>query len=240
MAEPKKKTTTAKKASSTTKKTTSKKSPAKKTSTAAKKTVTKKTTTIPVASAPAVKSVSKKTAPKKSPAKKKLPAKTAPVKLSEKAIPTTFIKEALPKTISSKKSVADMSMFATMLAVFVVGLVVLAGYIYSRQARMMNEAPSLTPVVSEPQQIKISSSVILTPEIMSALEDLVAQIAIAPDEVLLDVSVINDVDSVKTESPDFFLNAQSGDMVFGFQSTDVLFRPSTKEIITTGPSSKRL
>ncbi len=126
-----------------------------------------------------------------------------------------------------------MSIFATVLAVFVVALVVLGGYIYSRQARMIDE-PVPAPVVSEPQKISISSSVILTPEVMSVLESLVTQTAIAPDEVLLSVRKIEDVAAAQTESPDFFLNVQSWDFVFEFKSTSVLFRPSTKQIITTG------
>jgi hypothetical protein len=126
-----------------------------------------------------------------------------------------------------------MSIFATVLAVFVVALVVLGGYIYSRQARMMDDS-SPAPVVSEPQKISISSSVALTPEVMSALESLVTQTAIAPEEVLLSVRKIEDVTAAQTESPDFFLNVQSWDFVFEFKSTSVLFRPSTKQIITTG------
>ncbi len=126
-----------------------------------------------------------------------------------------------------------MSIFATVLAVFVVALVVLGGYIYSRQARMIDESVP-APVVSEPQKISISSSVILTPEVMSVLESLVTQTAIAPDEVLLSVRKIEDVAAAQTESPDFFLNVQSWDFVFEFKSTSVLFRPSTKQIITTG------
>lgn len=127
-----------------------------------------------------------------------------------------------------------MSIFATILAVFVVALVVLGGYIYSRQVRMMEESPSTTSIVSEPQKISISSSVTLTPEVMSALEDLVTQIAIAPEEVLLDVRKIEDVAVAQSESPDFFRDVQSWDFVFEFKSTSVLFRPSTKQIINTG------
>lgn len=127
-----------------------------------------------------------------------------------------------------------MSIFATILAVFVVALVVLGGYIYSRQVRMMDEVPADNSVVSEPQKISISSSVTLTPEVMSALEDLVTQIAIAPEEVLLDVRKIEDVAVAQSESPDFFRDVQSWDFVFEFKSTSVLFRPSTKQIINTG------
>lgn len=127
-----------------------------------------------------------------------------------------------------------MSIFATILAVFVVALVVLGGYIYSRQVRMMEESPSTTSIVSEPQKISISSSVTLTPEVMSALEDLVTQIAIAPEEVLLDVRKIEDVAVAQSESPDFFRDVQSWDFVFEFKSTSVLFRPYTKQIINTG------
>jgi hypothetical protein len=128
-----------------------------------------------------------------------------------------------------------MSIFATILAVFVVALVVLGGYIYSRQARMMDQTTIPTnPFVSEPQKISISSSVILTPEVMSTLESLVTQIAIAPEEVLLDVRKIEDVALAQSESPDFFVNVLEWDFVFGFKSTSVLFRPSTKQIINTG------
>lgn len=71
-------------------------------------------------------------------------------------------------------------MFTTVLALFIVALVVLGGYIYSRQSRMMEPpAPPVTPTVtSTPQNIRISSTVALTPEVVSALENIVTQIAI--------------------------------------------------------------
>lgn len=187
MAEPKKKTAT-KKTATSSKKAAPKKSTAKKTTTAAKKTTT----------APVTKTVAKPAVKKVSPAKK------TPIK----AVPPAFTKELIPDSVSSRKNITDMSIFATILAVFVVALVVLGGYIYSRQARMMNQAPTPDPVVSEPQKINISSSVILTPEVMSALESLVSQIAIAPEEVLLDVRKIEDVALAQSESPDFFRNVQ--------------------------------
>lgn len=191
MAEPKKKTAT-KKTASSSKKAAPKKSTAKKTTTAAKKTT----------AAPVTKTVAK-------PAVKKVPpAKKTPVKSPVKVAPSAFTKELIPDSSSSGKSITDMSIFATILAVFVVALVVLGGYIYSRQARMMNDVPTLDPVVSEPQKINISSSVALTPEVMSALESLVSQTAIAPEEVLLDVRKIEDVALAQSESPDFFLNVQ--------------------------------
>lgn len=98
----------------------------------------------------------------------------------------------------------------------------------------MDDVPAPAPVVSEPQKINISSSVALTPEVMSALESLVSQTAIAPEEVLLDVRKIEDVALAQSESPDFFRDVQSWDFVFEFKSTSVLFRPATKQIINTG------
>lgn len=188
MAEAKKKTAT-KKTSSRSKTTAPKKSPAKKTTTAPKKST----------AAPVTKTAVKKVAP----AKKSVPKK------SVKTPVASFTKELIPESASTKRSITDMSIFATILAVFVVALVVLGGYIYSRQVRMMDEVPADNSVVSEPQKISISSSVTLTPEVMSALEDLVTQIAIAPEEVLLDVRKIEDVAVAQSESPDFFRDVQS-------------------------------
>lgn len=74
--------------------------------------------------------------------------------------------------------------------------------------RMADETPTLDSIVSEPQKISISSSVTLTPEVMSVLESLVTQIAIAPEEVLLDVRKIEDVALAQSESPDFFRDVQ--------------------------------
>lgn len=192
MAEAKKKTAT-KKTSSRSKTTAPKKSPAKKTTTAPKKST----------AAPVTKTVTKPTVKKVAPAKKSAPKK------SVKAPVASFTKELISESASTKRSITDMSIFATILAVFVVALVVLGGYIYSRQVRMMEESPSTTSIVSEPQKISISSSVTLTPEVMSALEDLVTQIAIAPEEVLLDVRKIEDVAVAQSESPDFFRDVQS-------------------------------
>lgn len=214
MAEPKKKTATKK---SSTKKAAPKKSPSKKTTAAPKKTTAPKK----VVAAPLTKTVTKPTTKKVS------------TKKTVKASAASFTKELIPESVSTKKDTTDMSIFATILAVFVVALVVLGGYIYSRQVRMADE-PVPTSAVSEPQKISISSSVNLTPEVISVLESLVTQIAIAPEEVLLDVRKIEDVAVAQSESADFFRDVQSWDFVFEFQSTSVLFRPSTKQIITTG------
>lgn len=206
MAESKKKTTT-KKSSTGAKKTT--KSAPKKT----KKTTTKKTVAAPVVSTPVV----KKAAPKKA------------IKSVKK--PAHFTKDLIPETVKvSKPARMDTSIFTTVLALFVVALVVLGGFIYSRQSRMMEPpAPPLPPTVSEPQRISIASSVVLTPEIIAALETLVTQIAIGPDEVLQNVRSISDAQTETVFSPD----AQAGDFVFEFKSASILYRPSTKQVIKT-------
>jgi hypothetical protein len=90
-----------------------------------------------------------------------------------------------------------------------------------------------TPVANEPQRINISSSVELTPEVISALEYIVTQITVGPGEVLQKVRTISDASSARGES-DFFTEVQSGDMVFHFTSAAVLYRPNTKKIIKTG------
>ena len=189
MAEPKKKTATKK---SSTKKAAPKKSPSKKTTAAPKKTTAPKK----VVAAPLTKTVTKPTTKKVS------------TKKTVKASAASFTKELIPESVSTKKDTTDMSIFATILAVFVVALVVLGGYIYSRQVRMADE-PVPTSAVSEPQKISISSSVNLTPEVISVLESLVTQIAIAPEEVLLDVRKIEDVAVAQSESADFFRDVQS-------------------------------
>lgn len=204
MAEPKKKTAT-KKSSPKTKKTSSSKSaPAKKTTPAK-------------VSAPVV---------KKTPSKK---ASSSAKKVSH------FTKDLIPETLPKPKTTRmDTSIFTTVVALIVVALVVLGGYIYSRQSRMMEPpAPPAAPDVTEPQRISISSSVTLTPEIVAALEHLVTQIAIGPDEVLQNVRSITD------GQPDaaFASDAQSGDMVFEFKSASILYRPTTKQIIKTAPAT---
>lgn len=99
---------------------------------------------------------------------------------------------------------------------------------------MSGPSPALDAGITEPQEIRISSSVVLTPEIMSALTDLAQQISIWPEEVLTDVRKIEDVAVAQAEDPNFFMNTRVGDYVFGFKSVSVLYRPSTKEIIKTG------
>lgn len=208
MAESKKKTTTKK--SSTGAKKTTKSAPQK-----SKKTATKKTVVAPVVSAP----VAKKVVPKKG------------VKSVKK--PAHFTKDLIPETVKvSKPTRMDTSIFTTILALFVVALVVLGGYIYSRQSRMMEPpAPPLVPSASEPQRISIASSVVLTPDIIAALETLVTQIAIGPDEVLQNVRAISD----EQPDPAFAADGQLGDMVFEFKSASILYRPSTKQVIKTAP-----
>lgn len=169
-----KKKTTKKKSSSVSKKTT-----VKSTSEKTKKPAPSKTKSTPKITAGTV-VATKKTTPKKT---------TKVVKA-----PSHFTKDIIPETTKiSKPARMDMSMFTTLLALFIVALVVLGGYIYSRQSRMMEPpAPPLVPAVTEPQRISISSSVVLTPEIIAALETLITQITIGPDEVLQNVRSIAD------------------------------------------------
>lgn len=211
MAVSKKKTTT-KKSSTGAKKTTAKSAPQK-----SKKPVTKKPVVAPVVSSPVV---TKKPVKKISSVAKK---------------PAHFTKDLIPEAAKiSKPTRMDTSVFTTILALFVVALVVLGGYIYSRQSRMMEPpAPPLVPAVTEPQRISISSSVTLTPDIIAALETLVTQIAIGPDEVLQNVRSISDAQTETVFSPD----AQTGDFVFEFKSASILYRPSTKQVIKTAPSA---
>lgn len=212
MVESKKKTTQKK---STTG---SKKTPAKSTSEKTKKPAPKKTTATTKSAPPVVKKVSQK---------------TSKTKKYKTITPSHFSKDIIPETAVAKVSKParmDMSIFTTILALFIVALVVLGGFIYSRQSRMMEPpAPPRIPSSMEPQRISISSAVILTPEIITALENLVTKIAIGPDEVLQKVRSINDA---QTETA-FPLDAQSGDLVFEFKSASILYRPSTKEIIKT-------
>lgn len=211
MTEPKKKTTTKK--PSTTKKPPVKKSSASKKSDAL---TTKKILT----SVPAV---------KKTPTKK-TPSAIAQTNLVKE---TSNVSVKTPK-IPAKKSLTDMSIFTTILAVSVVVLVVLGGYIYSQAYRMDTSVPTPDATVSEPQQIRISSSVVLTPVVMSALEDLVKQIAIWPEEVLTRVTALDNVPAAQSWDSRFYANALEWDIVFRFKTTSVLFRPSTEEIINTG------
>lgn len=46
--------------------------------------------------------------------------------------------------------------------------------------------------------------------------------------------MVDDVESMRSESPDFFTNARQGDYVFQFKSAALLYRPSTTEIVKTG------
>jgi len=94
-------------------------------------------------------------------------------------------------------------------------------------------APPAAPDITEPQRISVSSSVTLTPEVVSALEHLVTQIAIGPDEVLQNVRSITDAQADTMFSSD----AQAGDFVFEFKSASILYRPSTKQIIKTAPTT---
>lgn len=204
MAAPKKKTTS-KKSSTGSKKTTTKSA-----SKNSKKSAKKITTTVPV-----------------------IPIKNS-TSIKTKKTPPHFTKELLPEESASPKNARmDTSFFTTILAIFVVILVVLGGYIYSRQSRMMEPPAPPTPVANEPQRINISSSVELTPDVIAALEYIVTQITVGPGEVLQKVRTISDASSARGES-DFFVDVQSGDMVFHFTSAAILYRPSTKKIIKTG------
>lgn len=215
---------------------TKKKATAKKTSPETKQTSlltttpkTKKTAkpaakkSVPTVSAGAVKAVA---SPKKSSPKRKAQPKTSP---------SHFTKELIPEVPPvSRITPMDTSLFTTVIALFVVALVVLGGYIYSRQARIATpDVPAAATLASEPQRISIASSVALTPEVIEALEEIVTLIMIRPDEVLKSVRSISDVAAAKNESSDFFAEVESGDLVFYFREIAILYRPSTKQIIKT-------
>jgi len=199
-----------------------------------KKTTTKKTWAASKTSAKTNSKKSKKPVTKKSAPKKTVstpPKKVVSKKVSSPIKKSSFTKDIIPEQTSEVKSERDLSLFTTVLAIFLVALVVLWGYIYSRQSRMMEPpAPPISALPSEPQRVSISSSVVLTPDVVTALEYLVTQITIGSDEVLQKVEQItNPNDSL------FSANAQSGDYVFYFKSASILYRPSVKQIIKTAP-----
>ena len=69
-------------------------------------------------------------------------------------------------------------------------------------------SPAAETVSPEPQKIRISSAVVLSPAIMSALEDLVTQIAIGPEEVLTRVTSVENIADSQAVDADFYLKAQ--------------------------------
>lgn len=143
-----------------------------------------------------------------------------------------FIRDPLPEVNSAP---LDTSAFATVLAIFVIALVVLGGYIYARQSRMVEkQTPALSPIVKQPQRMNISSAVQLTPEVIDALENIVNQITIGPDDVLQSVEKIRDVAAAKTETRDYFSDIRIGDMLFQFKNITVLYRPGIKQVIKAG------
>jgi|GEM_PF-1196534 len=233
MAESKKKKTV-KKTEAGTKKTPSK-TPAK----SAPKTATKKTkkpaavSSSKAVTSPKVESaVTKKVAPKKSPTVKtaqSTPAAKKTKKVVSRKKPTHFTKDLLPETTPSKDAPLDTSLFTMIVAIFIVALVVFGGFIYARKARMMESPAPFPREEIQPQRIRVSSSVLLSPDVITALETIVTQITIGPDEVLQNVRSIGDAQTETVFSPD----AQTGDFVFEFKSASILYRPSTKQVIKT-------
>ncbi len=149
-----------------------------------------------------------------------------------KKVTPHFIRDPLPEVNSAP---LDTSAFATVLAIFVIALVVLGGYIYARQSRMVEkQTPALSPIVKQPQRMNISSAVQLTPEVIDALENIVNQITIGPDDVLQSVEKIRDVAAAKTETRDYFSDIRIGDMLFQFKNITVLYRPGIKQVIKAG------
>lgn len=149
-----------------------------------------------------------------------------------KKTPPHFIRDPLPEVNSAP---LDTSAFTTVLAIFVIALVVLGGYIYARQSRMVErQTPAVSPIVKQPQRMNISSAVQLTPEVVDALENIVNQITIGPDDVLQSVEKISDIDVAKTETRGFFTDIRIGDMLFRFKNTTLLYRPGIKQVIKAG------
>jgi hypothetical protein len=222
-----------------------KKTPVKKSGTSAKatspKTVvsttaqtkakkTKKTVkSTPVKDSPSPKAENptvKKSAPKKS------APKTTPKKSSKSTKkPSHFTKEIIPETSVSQPVKTDMNVFVTIVACIVVVLVLLWGYIYSRQSRI-NDTPVPPLGVTQPQRINISSSVLLAPDVVAALETIVTKVAIAPNEVLLSVNTVDDTSLLTSE---FAQVAKAGDFIFEFQKASILYRPSLSDVVQVSP-----
>ncbi len=82
------------------------------------------------------------------------------------------------------------------------------------------------------QQMKLSAA---TPEEEArGVRDEVAQVMLLPEEEAL-VSEIEDAANVRTQA--FFANVENGDKVLVFPEAAkiVLYRPSTKQVVNTGP-----
>jgi hypothetical protein len=202
----------------------------KKKTTVKKTTVKKAWTSSKKAEPKTTSKKSKKPSPQKSISA--TPKKVTSKKVSAPVKKSSFKKELIPEGQPSVvKNERDLSLFTTVLAIFLVALVVLWWYIYSRQSRMMEPpAPPIGALPVEPQRVSISSSVVLTPDVVAALEYLITQITIGSYELLQKVEQIsNPSDSI------FSVDAQSGDYIFYFKSASILYRPSVKQIIKTAP-----
>lgn len=192
--------------------------------TAKKKTPSKKAKKAALPLAAETSSV--KSVPAKKRTAKKIPART-------KKITPHFVKDSIPTDNYSDSQTPGTGIFTTLLALLIIAWAVLAGYVYAQKIRMEQAPKTPAASVSEPapRRVSVSSAVLLTPEVVSSLEAIVAQVTIPTDDVLEKVIRISDVTTAQTESPTFFSSVQSGDLVFEFKTIKVLFRPSSKEVI---------
>ncbi len=236
------------------KKTSSKISEKKKTSPKAQKTSPKKSAENSVKTElVAKKKTVKKTVTEKKPQKttSEKVAKTSPKKVSAKkksvesadkknAIVPPLLSENLApeskkETITQEEISTDNNVFTTIIALFIVALVILGWFIFSRYYI----APRTNPPVPEqplppaqPQYISVASSVVLSEEVVSGLSEIADQVMLDSDEVLQ--AVYDQDDEVPSDFAFLAGNAQPWDMVFVFTKRVILYRPSLKQVVQSG------
>ncbi len=137
--------------------------------TTAKKTVKK--TSVP-SKKKSVSPVAKKTppAPVKSPVSKKSSSSkknSRPRKAVKKSSVSHFQKVPLKEEVARSNSPdVDTTMFTTILAVFIVAFVVLAGYIYARRFQKLDTTSTYQEQTLSPQRISVAAGVALNPQIV--------------------------------------------------------------------------
>lgn len=181
----------------------------------------------------------------KSPSKKPSKKPSARVKKTSSVTPTVsksssntftrtrlshFVKDMLPQSFSKKSfiSSANEDVITAIFAVIIACIVIMLGFLYA-----YSQTAPVSTILPKTQKAQISSSVKLTPEVLTALGDIFSQAQIDSSEVLVHIFSGYDAWLPPDISEYFGESLKWGDMIFQFSHRVVLYRPSEKSIVKT-------
>ena len=134
------------------------------------------------------------------------------------------MKTEMSKDRAGSKPVSVLATAGVVAAVLIV--VVLLGYLAIDKFKVMPGNKPAAPVAGKDGEV--------SPDDMKMLEQL-GKILLLPKDVTPTIALVTDVEALKKQQPEFFVNAKNGDRVILYPGMAIIFDATANKIVKVGP-----